>query len=134
MKEEFDKNLDKFEVYCKRNVFVPLQNVTSPPESSTSTQNISAELETLTSEIDSLKIRYLDLRQSQNKLSAECRETDLLLKDMRHAMFRLRVGSQVLEEHNIQNLADSMSSMVQYRQTLNKLTQNAEGSPYNPFN
>ena len=134
MREEFDKNLDKFEVYTSRNVFlptlkpIPVSNSTAVASSGASgSRPHAAELEVLTAEIDGLKARYLDLRAAHSRLSNECRDADLLLKDMRNAMFHLRVGSQVLDENNIQSLEDSVASLTQYRLALTKLTKTAEG-------
>ena len=61
------------------------------------------------------------------QLSDECRDSDLLLKDMRSAMFHVRVGQQVLEENNRQPFDETVGSLVQYHQALIKMTKTAIG-------
>lgn len=82
-------------------------------------------LEELNKEIDILKKRYLQVFSEHQQLLYECSDMDLLLKDMRSALFHLRVGAQVLESNN-ESLEDTIQSMVKEKAILKELSSRAE--------
>ena len=122
MKATYGKNINKFGSYADRNIFV----LPSPTASSAaSSSQSSSELEQLTEEVERLRAKYVTLRQNHAALSSECRNSDLLLKDMRGALFSLRLGAQALENHQVQPLMESWAAVTQHRQSLLDLSTKA---------
>jgi hypothetical protein len=72
-----------------------------------------------------LREKYLLIRQTHAMLSNECRNADLLLKDMRGALFALRIGAQALENHQVQPLNEAWAIMEQHKQKLSDLSRRA---------
>ena len=123
MKATYGKNINKFGNYADRNIFV----LPSPTTSSAgSSSHSSSELEQLTEEVERLRAKYVMLRQTHATLSSECRNSDLLLKDMRSCLFSLRLGAQALENHHVQPLMESWAEATQQRQALLNLSQKAQ--------
>lgn len=125
MKNSYMANLNKFSIYADRNIFVraPLP-VAKIPESS---EVPKSALEILSMEVESLKDSYISRREELVKLSNGCKDGDLLLKDMRKALFTIRVGAQTLDECNVQPLSETVATLEQYEQTLRALSVRANG-------
>jgi hypothetical protein len=118
MKSVYDKNMDKFEMYARRNIFaIPAD--TNSSASGTDSSSIDDDL---------MKSRelYMELQSACHKVQGSCDEGDALLKDMRSALFNLRVGSQVLEEYEVQPLSKSFQDMAEKSGELEDLTKKAE--------
>ena len=123
MKATYGININKFGSYVDRNIFV----LPSPTASSAaSSSHSSSELEQLTEEVERLRAKYVMLRQTHATLSSECRNSDLLLKDMRSCLFSLRLGAQALENHQVQPLMESWAAVTQHRQSLLNLSKKAQ--------
>ena len=119
MKSVYDKNLDKFELYAKRNIFVVPTNISANEESVGNVdQNINEEL-------FKVRERYIELQASCQKLKGDCDDGDALLKDMRSALFNLRVGSQVLDEYEVQPLSKTAIDITQQKESLDELNKKA---------
>lgn len=119
--EVFDKNLEKFKIYAMRNIFVPTsQNAESTASSSSS--KISTETD---EELNTLRKQYLALQAEHRELADNCRDTDLLLKDMRSALFTLRVGAQAFDD--IQPIAETVANITQNREKLQQMCIEANG-------
>ena len=134
MREEFESNLSRFELYVNRNIFVPnsipppsSQHTVIEPTAADIPPNNQDSLTAITGEVDALKQHYLRIRSAHTRLSNECRNSELLIRDMRTAMFNLRVGAQALEENNIHPLEGTVGNLAQYRQILLKLSNTATG-------
>ena len=125
MKSSYDKNMNKFSVYVNRNIFVIPSEQQQPSSSLASASGTTKhdEFDQLTEEIERLRAKYLSLRQTHAMLSNECRNADLLLKDMRGALFALRIGAQALENHQVQPLNEAWAIMEQHKQKLLDLSQ-----------
>jgi hypothetical protein len=125
MKNSYMANLNKFSIYADRNIFVrtPLP-VTNIPEQ---LEEPKSALEILSMEVESLKDVYTSRREELVKLSNGCKDGDLLLKDMRKALFTIRVGAQTLDECNVQPLSETVATLEQYEQTLRALSVRANG-------
>jgi hypothetical protein len=92
MKGEYNKNMDKFELYALRNIFT----LPSPEESITALES-KTSLNNTINELNILRLKYMDIQSQSNILKHECNEGEILLKDMKQAIFNLKVGSQILE-------------------------------------
>jgi len=118
MRQQFHRNMDKFDVYCNRNIFVP---------SSSSSSNSVFKMETeVSSELEQLRQKYMTLRSQYMDLSASTKAATLFLQDMRSTLFHIRVGAQVLEEYNVQPLAETMATLTQQKIALEELCVNAQ--------
>ena len=69
IKFSFEKNIDKFELYCKRNIFVcaPPTPVTTKPATK---QSVARDSEA--SSIEALRKEYTSLLQSRNEKVTYC--------------------------------------------------------------
>jgi vacuolar-type H+-ATPase subunit I/STV1 len=128
MRNSCIQNFETFELYVKRNIFtIPKRDVSSeitPSSSSTSTSvpNKSTELDILTEEVHKIRAKYLSLLEMRERLSNECSDNDRLLKDMRSALFHLRVGAQVLDEHSLQPLDETVKNLMDEKESLIELS------------
>lgn len=114
MKKHFDKNMDKFDIYASRNIFVL-------PTDDSSAQNKSKEKENLENkslELDVLKNRYYDLLAEYSSKTSDIKESEVLLDNMRNSLFQIRVASQAMDEHNLQPLAETLSTIVKQKKEL----------------
>jgi hypothetical protein len=80
----------------------------------------------LTKTLEKLREKYLMAQGEYLHLSSECRDMDTLLKEMRNAMFNLRVALQSLEDFEILPLSDTTYMITQYQQKLQQCQQDAE--------
>lgn len=69
----------------------------------------------------------MKLQRDYLQLSTECRDMDTLLKEMRSAMFNLRVALQSLEDYEISPLSETTYMGHQYQLKLQQCIQNAQG-------
>jgi hypothetical protein len=118
MRQQFHRNMDKFDVYCNRNIFVP-----------SSSSNSVFKMETadsVSSELEQLRQKYMTLRSQYMDLSASTKAATLFLTDMRSTLFHIRVGAQVLDEYNVQPLAETMATLTQQKIALEELCVNAQ--------
>lgn len=130
MKTSYEKNMKKFSTYADRNIFVARVNVQTVGKSDSNEKNGSPtqELNVKIDEVEALKTKYLALRANHIKLTKECKEGDLLLKDMRKSLFTIRVGAQTLDECKVQPLIETVAILEQHQQTMTELTSKAKGS------
>ena len=117
-RESFDKNMGKFRIYAMRNIFVP-----SSDASSSSAPKIS--IPETDPELIALREKYLPLQSDYRSLSDSCRDTEVLLKDMRGALFTLRVGAQAFDD--IQPIAETVASITHNRNKLVEMCEQAQG-------
>ena len=120
MKAVYDKNMDKFEMYAKRNIFA------IPSDSSTKIGSGGDSNNSVDSDLMTARERYMELQSACHKVQGSCEEGDALLKDMRSALFNLRVGSQVLEEYEVQPLSKSYQELSEKSGDLEDLAKRAE--------
>lgn len=108
MQSVFKKNMDKFDLYARRNIFsLPMStDATSAAASKQSLDNVAQELE-------NTRQKYMMALEKKNRLASECDQCDALLKDMRSALFTIKVGSQVLEEYSVAPLDETISAIEQ---------------------
>jgi predicted nucleic acid-binding Zn-ribbon protein len=132
LEDSLTKNFDIFELYIRRNIFT-LPRATDQESSASASQpaassqkSYSKQLEELDKEIGTIKARYLETHHRHRSLLNECGDNDRLLKDMRSALFHLRVGAQVLDENNLQPLEETVRSIVEQKEHLTALTARAE--------
>ena len=78
MREEFSKNLNKFELYAKRNIFT---------ESTGGDDSYNGELEQKIQEVKDEAAKLTDLRQKYADMANECREAEQMLADMKSSLF-----------------------------------------------
>jgi hypothetical protein len=112
--------MEKFRIYSARNVFAPSSQA---PSSSSSTAAPSTETD---AHLLELRRRYLELQAELRSVADSCRDTDALLRDMRSALFTLRVGAQAFEEGDM-DVAESMGEIAQNRNRLLELCAEANG-------
>jgi hypothetical protein len=119
-KEKFDQNMDKFRIYAMRNIFVPCSqsgSVYASPGMSSKTDE----------QLSTLRQQYLQLQAENRTLADSCRDTEVLLKDMRSALFTLRVGAQVFDDVELQNIAETVAYITHNKQQLEKMCAEATG-------
>ena len=121
MRRHFSKNMSKFELYASRNIFsLPVQDRVIEGNNGSAVEQ---------AEIDELKRRYSELQDQHARLAGEVRDGDLLVRDMRTAMFEIRVACQTLNDHP---LSDTMASLNTQQSTLKSLIKRARGKPQPP--
>ncbi len=105
-----------------RNVFAP-----AAPSSSQGS-DVGQALPSVASDeqLLSLRAQYLALQTEYRDLSDSCRDTDLLLKDMRTTLFTLRVGAQAFDEPQI-HPEEVLANITQNRENLQKMCSEANG-------
>ena len=79
MREEFGKNLNKFELYTKRNIFVE----STGEESNHEQIEIDKEIQ----EVKDQAAKLADLRQKYAEMSNEYKEAEQMLADMKSSLF-----------------------------------------------
>ena len=89
MREEFGKNLNKFELYTKRNIFVE----STGEESNHEQIEIDKEIQ----EVKDQAVKLADLRQKYAEMSNEYREAEQMLADMKSSLFGTHIS---LEQHH----------------------------------
>lgn len=129
----FQKNLAKFKLYCDRNIFVPRNNdVSAIKESASSSSSLSAaqvdaSLAEITAEVDQLRNQYLEQLHVFRTLTADCNDSAVLLKDMRHALFNLQLSSNVDDDFILRS---SAGKLIELHRSLHSLTDNASSLLY----
>lgn len=117
LKDQLDANFNKFNAYAVRNIF------TISEVSNTTSSSNKELLEKKYLEIAALRQRYNDSVVRHGTISNENKQMEVVLSDMRNALFQLRVGAQVLDEYNVQPLVDTMAHIQSQRQILIELCQ-----------
>ena len=108
-----------------RNIFVPANAPIDATPSSSST--ISVPSAATDEQLQHLRGQYLSLQSEYHQLTDSCRDTDLLLKDMRSTLFTLRVGAQAFDDGDIQPIAETVANITQNRDKLLQLCKEANG-------
>ena len=106
MQYVYNKNMGKFELYALRNIF------SLPTAERTSTLGSKQSLDKVTKELEQTRHKYLAMLAQKDRLSMECDQGDELLKDMKSALFTMKVGSQVLEEYAVAPLDTTVNTIV----------------------
>ena len=106
MKAEYEKNMNKLELYALRNIFT----LPNPEESPAVLASRNSFDESIV-ELDNLRSKYMAIQSQHNILKHECDQGEVLLKDMKQAMFNLRVSQQVLDEYNVTPLSSTVTEL-----------------------
>ena len=117
LKEQLEVNFNKFNAYAVRNIF------TVSEVSNTKSSSNKDLLDKKHQEISGLRQKYNELVVRHGTLSNENKQMEMVLSDMRNALFQLRVGAQVLDEYNVQPLVDTMAHIQSQKQILIDLCQ-----------
>lgn len=120
MKRSFDRNLDKFDIYANRNIFVlPTKStIDDNNNAAAATDTAPITLDSRMKEASLLKKKYLSLHQQYADMTIQCQNYELLYAQMKQSLFQLIVGSQVMDEHNVQPLAETMAKLAQQKHEL----------------
>lgn len=97
------------------------------PSSSQSSSSSRTPSTATDEQLQTLRAQYLAMQSELLGLSDSCRDTDLLLKDMRSTLFTLRVGAQAFDEGDIQPIAETVANITQNREKLLKMCADANG-------
>jgi uncharacterized protein involved in exopolysaccharide biosynthesis len=137
VKQNFERNLAKFQLYSIRNVFNSSASdtassssiVTQSPASKSSSSSQVPDTEEVELDKTLLRLRnnYTRLQRDYLQISTECRDMDTLLKDMRSAMFNLKVALQSLEDLEINSLSETTYIISDYQLRLKQRCNDAEG-------
>ncbi len=122
VKDAFDHQIDKFKVYCLRNLFTASQSdltAGATPDS----PRVALEKQTLRSR----QHQYSLMSAEFSKLTAETAAREALLKDMLNASFTLRVGTQAFEELEVSPVVVTMESIVSARSKLQQICVDSKG-------
>eukprot|EP01039_Chlorochromonas_danica_P000170 gene169-179_t len=141
-KTQFNKNMAKFMLYSVRNVFNPPSSSSVSGSSNTNSSidtdlHSNAELAELEKEIANKRALYQKARREYQQITSNSRDMNSLIKEMRNALFTLRVASQSFEELGSHSLEDATALIQQHRvrlvqcmeqgkELLNKLNDNVE--------
>ena len=131
MKSSYEKNMKKFAVYADRNIFIASkeQNTAASVDKN---ELIKDELRVVCDEVEALKSVYLAKRADHLQLAGECRDGDLLLKDMRKSLFTIRVGGQLFDDCKVQPLIETVAILEQHQGDMVKLSERAKGNLFLP--
>lgn len=122
--------MTKFMLYAVRNVFTPQQaqqQATAPVASSSSSDARDSELDALEAQLAAMKDKAVQAERDYLTMANKCRDMDHLLKEMRNALFTLRVASQSFEELGSHNLDEAAALIQQYKLKLQQCTEQANG-------
>jgi len=108
MQSAYSKNMDKFELYALRNIF----SLPAAAADSNAALASKQSLDKVSHELEQTRQKYLQMQAQKNQLTMECEQGEALLKDMRSALFTMKVGSQVLEEYEVAPLDATVNSVV----------------------
>lgn len=111
-----------------RNIFVPSTAAAGAQASSAASSSAGPVSATPDEHLQRLRTQYLQLQAEYSELSGSCKDTDLLLKDMRATLFTLRVGAQAFDNGDIQPIAETLAGMTQNREKLLNLCSDAKGA------
>jgi len=118
LKHEFSKNLDKFEIYANRNIFVLADSASGAPV-------VPIDVVSASSELISLREQYLTLREQHEAASAEAADCEGILASMKTALFNVRVGAQTLDAHNVPSLVETAAQLARFKADVVALTRRA---------
>jgi hypothetical protein len=68
----------------------------------------------------------MDLQAQHNQKKIDIDDGEALLKEMQDVLFKIRVGSQVLDEYNVQPLTNTVHTITQNREALEELSRKAK--------
>lgn len=105
----FGENMKKFGLYSQRNVFSGVLD------------NKSGSSASSDAELAALREKYLEVHSEYCRLTLECADYAVLLKDMRNALFQLRVSAQVFDDYSVMPLADTVAQVTQQRANLEEM-------------
>jgi len=119
LKQRFDRNMDKFELYSKRNIFSDniLGKRTFAAQSLQLSEDDQKALEQAREKFVSSQTALLIAKQ-------QLQETESLLKEMRDIMFSMRVQHQRFEEIPLDH---SLVSLQTQQRSLQELLIRSEG-------
>lgn len=100
--DKYMRNLHKFSMYSERNIFG-----TAPRSTEISDD-----------EHIQLRAKYHNLYAEQRLLQQATKDADALLKDMRAALFTVRIGAQAFDDCEVQPVVDSVEMLVTQKQRL----------------
>jgi hypothetical protein len=83
--------------------------------------------------LESLRQRYIALQRDYLQVATECRDMDALLKDMRSALFNLRVAIQSFEDYEISPLSETTNILNQYKGRLRECSDEATCKSLSPM-
>jgi len=120
MRKHFSRNTGKFELYARRNIFcMPEIGKSSGAGGSGATEQ---------ADVEALKAKYSELQDDCSRLAEETNNLDSLLKEMRSALYNVRVAAQSLESKDQSNLAETVASLNNQKTALSALTRKAKGT------
>lgn len=121
----YDKNMDKFELYAQRNIFALPTDTVWGEGATDESKNASGGGEGIDNQLAEAHNRLLEIQSKYFTLKTDYEDGELLLKDMREAIFQLKVGQQVLDEYSVQPLSKFSGNMSQQQESLQALTEKA---------
>lgn len=122
----------KFMLYSVRNVFNPPSS-SSVSGSSLNNSSINtdlhsnAELVELEKEIANKRALYQKARREYQQVTSNSQDMNSLIKEMRNALFTLRVASQSFEELGSHSLEDATATIQQHRMRLLQCMEQGKG-------
>ena len=118
LKKQFNKNLDKFEIYANRNIFVL-------SDEKTGEAIIPTDLNSMSSELVGLHDQYLILKEKYNQIVTNVTEYEQVLSEIKTVIFNLRVGAQVFDE--LEPLDGTAATLSKQKNDLDNLVKRANG-------
>lgn len=131
-RSNFEKNIVKFQLYSQRNIFnnkVNVNGVSSSSSSKNETPVKKPQNKELDRKLQELRNNYLSLRNEYLTVATECRDTDILLKEMRHVLFDIKVAIQHIDDYETHQLSEIANSINENRTKLLFNKEKAEGNP-----
>jgi hypothetical protein len=113
-------------MYLARNI-VESAPLLSLPSSSSAEMNSSNELTQRRHQLVTLRKKYLQLLSENQRTLQDCNQKEQLISQMNSALFKYRVGVQVLDRYEVTPLNDSIGQLHQHANQLKSLTAHAEG-------
>ena len=118
LKKQFNKNLDKFEIYANRNIFVL-------SDEKTGEAIIPTDLNSMSSELVGLHDQYLLLKEKYYQIVTNVTEYEQVLSEIKTVIFNLRVGAQVFDE--LEPLDGTAATLSKQKNDLENLVKRANG-------
>ena len=118
MKDIFNQNFDKFEIYANRNIFVLNDASTGKP-------SVSPDFESSTADLNGTKEAYVAAKRKHAALATEVNALESSLNAMKTGLFNLRVAAQSLDAHGVTPLTVTARALAQRKSELEAMVSRA---------
>jgi len=122
MQSIFDKQIDLFELYLKRNIFNPREKHETPSSSSSN----HGQLDEISAEVMDFQKEVRKLSRKKRRLEADLETTNNILGALREGLYPLKVAEQTVYSDQHSSFSESLSFILRQREALESLCNESE--------